>query len=154
MNELQVLLRLGSEVHALSTVDLPGDGVHLLLRAHGGVVDEFEIRRFFTGLDDLAGQLHAALAALLPHLGEREGRAQLPAFFLHKGQFRLRVQREAVDGHDDGQAVFLDVLDVLLEVGDARSKGLQVLLAQFRLCQAAMHLQRPDRRYHHHRRGN
>ena len=138
VDELEVLLGLRRKVHAVGAVDLLGNGRHLLLGAHLGLVDELEVGGFLARLDDLLRQLDSALAALAPDLGKREGSAHLGALLLHQCQLGLRVQREAVDGDDDGKPELLDVLDVLLEVGDTRLEGLQVLAAQLGLLSASV----------------
>ena len=83
-----------------------------------------EIGRLTGRLNYLAGKLHTTLAALGPHLGEREGRAQLTALLLGQSKLRLRVRGEAVYRHHDRKAELLYVLDVLLEVRYASSKSL------------------------------
>src|SRR5699024_3066629 len=103
---------------------------------------------------DLACKLDAALAAPRPDLRERNVHAQLPAAALDQGELRLRVRREAVDGHDAGQAVdLLYVLHVPQEVRQAALKRREVFLSQLALRRAAVVLEGAHRRHDDDGRG-
>ena len=104
--------------------------------------------------DNLLGQRLAALAALGPNLGQGHVHAQLAALLFHQGQLRRRVRGEGVDGHHAGKTVHvLHIVYVLQQVGQALLQGLQVLVVQIRLGNAAVIFQRPDGGHDHHRGG-
>lgn len=140
---LEVLLGLVGEGHVVGAVDLGGDGPHFLLGGKSGVVEEVEGLGLVAGGDDLPGQIEPSLASLGPDFGEGHGSAQGTALLLDEGQFLGTVRGEGIDGDDDGKAEALDVLDVLLQVGDARGQGLHVELAEPLLGHASVHLQGP-----------
>ena len=97
-----------------------------------------EVGGLFTRLNDLLRQLHAAVAALAEHVGEREIGAVLLAVAFDIGELRLGVGAKAVDRHDDRHAVFAHVFNVYAEVDNALLKRLKVLLRDLRLGHAAV----------------
>ena len=135
-------------------VDPLRDRFDLLFQTQSVLIAEPEFGRHFAQAHDFFGQRHAAFAALHPDFGEDHVHAEGPALFLHQGQFGLGVVREAVDGHDGGQAVDLrDVLHVLQQVGQTLFQGGQIFVLQLRLRQAAVHLERAHRGDDHDRGG-
>ena len=111
-----------------------------------------EIGRVPARLDDGARELHAALAALREHLGEREPAARLFAVFREDGKLLVAVRREAVDRHDDRHAELLHVLHVGREVHEALFERVRVGDARLRLGHAAVIFEGAHRRHEHHRR--
>ncbi len=102
----------------------------------------------------LLRQLHAALAAAAPHLGQRHIDAQRPAPVPDEGQLGISVVDKAVDRHHTGQAVYLgDVLHMLEKVGQALFQRLQIFRPQLPLGHAAVILQCLHRGHDDHRAG-
>ena len=94
-----------AEFDGASAVDLPGDFGDLLFdRVFGGVGgDGLGGRVPLDGVNDNAGELGCAFAALGVCLGEGEGCAILLAELLERAEVFVAVVWEAVDGDDDGR---------------------------------------------------
>ena len=105
-----------------------------------------EVIRLLRRIDDLVGELEAAFAALSPDFRQRDFRAELIALLLDEVELFLRIRRESVDGDDSRQAELMDVLDVFRQVGEALLERCHVDLAELLLVEAAVHLERADRR--------
>ncbi len=115
-----------------------------------GLVDGLDPGPGAGGRLHFPGQVQAALAALV------EGIADEGLGFPRQGvldrelQFLVVVAREIIDGHDQGHAESLHVLDVLVQVVEALDQRLDVLFGQAILAGAAMVLQGPEGRDQHH----
>ena len=99
----------------------------------------------------LRGEFVPAVAApaAAPDVGHRRLHALRGAPLQQPVQLFLGVRGELVDRHHRGDAELLHVPDVPPEVGDAGGQGLHVRFLQLVLGDAAVHLQRADRRHHH-----
>ena len=121
------LLQLGEAVaHALvgadvfGAVDLARDGARLLPERHIVGIERFELARLLIdGTHHGLGQLNRAGAALRPMVGHDAFDAELGAELLEQRDLALGVAREAVDRDDHRHAVFLQILDVALQIGKA-----------------------------------
>ena len=128
-----------------------GQGQQLVPDGESGIVGEAEVVFPLQRPQDAAGQLHAAPAALLPHLRQGHLRPVGGAGLLHQCQLRRRVAGEAGQGHHCRQTVDLrDVLDVPQQIGETPAQGCRVLRGQLGLIGAAVELQSPDRGHDHH----
>ena len=123
----------------MAAVDSLGQGQQLVPDGKGGIVGEAEVVFPLQRPQDAVGQLHAASAALLPHLRQGHLRPIGGTGLLHQCQLCRRVGGEAVQGHHRRQAVDLrDVLDVPQQIGKAPAQGCRVLRGQLGLIGTAV----------------
>ena len=143
-----VLLRGRRVVHAAGAVDLPRDGLDLLLDRLGDIVERLEGRFLLVEHgEDLARHRLAAFPALGPHLAQRRARAPPLGGVEHGLQLLLGVGGEAVERDHDRDAELLHVLHVGLEVHQPALERGHVVLAEGVLLHPAVHLERADRRH-------
>src|SRR6266850_1883697 len=122
----------------------------LLPQRVGVLVDEGRLRRLLAQLDHHARELRRAFAAVGPVGGEDHGHAEVLHLLVHQIHLRLRVVGEAVERHDAGNAVDLrHVLDVALEVHQPLLQRGEVLLVDLLDLDAAVVLERAQRRHDH-----
>src|SRR5207247_10934204 len=129
----------------------PGDGADLVDQRHVVRIQQFQLAPALLGhADDRARDVGRALAALGPVIGQHRLDPELGAAPPDDVDLGVGVGAEAIDGDDRGEAEFLYVLDVALEIGHAGFQRLQILGLEVLLLDPAMHFQRAGSRDQHH----
>ena len=150
----EVALRLPAPRHVPGAVHGAGDLAHLHLDGLGPLVERAEAAELLLGvLDDLLGQLDAAVAAPREDLGHGERRPEALGGLAHHLDLLLGVGREAVERHHRRLAEGADALDVLLEVADPRLDGRRAGDLELGAVGAAVQLERPHGGHEHHGHG-
>jgi hypothetical protein len=143
--ELRTDLGIGRNVGG--AVDLGGDGLHLVPQRLILVVDEAEVRfAALDDLDDLAGDVGRAGAALGPMAREHQRHVERRHRLGEQRMFRGRVGGEVIDRDHARQAVVVaHVVDVALQIRDALFERREVFRVDLLQIGAAVKFERADR---------
>jgi len=113
------------------------------------VVYIVEFNRFgrimFEQVNQLVGHVDTALAAFFPALVEADIYTVTFAFLEEHIDFSRCICSEFVDSNQDGQTKAAHVLNLFGKVREPVADSLDIFLGQFRLLDAAMHLEGADR---------
>ena len=129
-------------IDTVSPVDLVGDPFDLLLKGKRGLIERMILALLILkNFKDLLGQGDSSLAALGPHLRQGKFTALLLAEVPDQVCLRGRIRQKGIQGHHDGQTEAVQVLNVLVQIGDSPLQRRQVFLGQLILWKSAVILE-------------